>query len=321
MDIINKIKSAISSLLFLTNEVKSAPYIEKIITLESLNLAVLNRKKDYINSLSDVEFCGFSQWGEDGIIDWLVEKLPRVPKTFVEFGVGDYLESNTRLLLFLRNWKGLVFDGSHEHVTSIRDQDIYWRYDITAIQAFITKDNINKLISDNGFSGEIGILSIDIDGNDYWVWDAIDVVKPYIIICEYNSVLGDLQSITVPYDESFYRTNKHYSNLYFGASIKSLINLAEQKGYTFVGTCSNGCNAFFVHTEKASNVINGIEQHKAYSSKVRESRGINAELTFLSGSDRINEIKNMQVYDTEENSIKIISEYEELYSQDWLSKY
>jgi len=294
------------------------PYLEKLITLESLNIASSNRQRCDINSLSDVEFCGFSQWGEDGIIDWLIDKLPDIPQKFVEFGVGNYLESNTRLLLFLRNWKGLILDGSHEHIASIKEQDIYWRYDITAKQAFITKDNINNLISDNGFSGEIGILSIDIDGNDYWVWDAIDVVKPYIVICEYNAVFGDIESITVPYDEKFYRTNKHYSNLYFGASIKSLINLAEEKGYTFMGTCSNGCNAFFVHTEKCSNVITSVINHQSYPSRVRESRNKESELTFLSGQDRALEIKEMKVFDTTEKVIKSISDYDNLYSSKWI---
>jgi len=295
-------------------------YFEKILTLDSLGLATENRKKTEINSLCEVEFSGFSQWGEDGIIDWLVERLPNIPKIFIEFGVGDYKESNTRLLLYLRNWKGLVLDGSSGNIESIKSQDIYWRYNIVAEQAFITRDNINELIKGNGFNDEIGILSIDIDGNDYWVWDSIDVVKPYIVICEYNAVFGDLHSITVPYDKNFYRTDKHYSNLYFGASIKALINLAKGKGYSFVGTCSNGCNAFFICDEKASFLVDSIHHHTAYPSSVRESRNKDSILTFLSGTDRVKEILDMSVYDTEKDTVQALSDYYELYSMDWRSK-
>ncbi len=110
------------------------------------------------------------QWGEDGIIDWLVEKLPGIPRTFVELGVEDYRESNNRLLLNLRNWCGLVMDGSQEHKASILLESIFWRYDLTPKCAYMDGDNVKDLIASSGISGEIGLLSIDIDCNDYWVW-------------------------------------------------------------------------------------------------------------------------------------------------------
>ena len=152
-------------------------YLGKQLCLQCLLLAKLNRPKEKLDSLSESEFSGFSQWGEDGIIDWLIERLPSLPHTFVEFGVGDYREANTRLLLYLRNWRGFVMDGSAEHINNIKNQDIYWRYDLTAKCTFIDCDNVNELIAQASFNGDIGLLSIDVDGNDYWVWQAIKIVR------------------------------------------------------------------------------------------------------------------------------------------------
>lgn len=93
-----------------------------------------------------------------------------------------------------------------------------WKYDLTAVTAFITRDNINQLIADAGFKGDIGILSIDLDGNDWWILNAIECVSPRILICEYNNIFGANKKVTVPYDAKFFRTEKHYSNLYWGDS-------------------------------------------------------------------------------------------------------
>ena len=98
-----------------------------------------------INNIRDAEFKVFSQWGEDGIIQWIISKIPFIPPTFIEFGVEDYRESNTRFLLMHNNWKGLVIDGSEENVKKIKTSSWFWRYDLTALYAFITKKNINEL--------------------------------------------------------------------------------------------------------------------------------------------------------------------------------
>lgn len=289
----------------------------KTTVLQSLLLAQTNRSKEKIKELSDVEFSGFSQWGEDGIIDWLIEKLPEVPKTFIEFGVEDYKECNTRMLLHLRNWRGIVFDGSSKNISSIHKQDVSWRFDLTANCAFIDRENINQLINESGLSGDIGLLSVDIDGNDYWVWEAIDAVNPAIVICEYNAVLGDLHRITVPYQKDFQRTQAHYSNLYFGASLPALIELGRKKGYCFVGTNSNGINAFFIKQNYAPLVMNSIEKIVSYPSSFREARNSSGNLTFTRGNKRADIISHLPVYDFETSSIKSISELSNLYSTEW----
>ena len=120
-------------------------------------------------NIHDAEFKVFSQWGEDGIIQWIISKLPSPKPVFIEFGVEDYLESNTRFLLLNNNWKGMILDGSKVKMEYVRSKNFYWRHDLQAISVFVDKNNIDRIFEANGFVGEIGILSIDIDGNDYWV--------------------------------------------------------------------------------------------------------------------------------------------------------
>lgn len=295
----------------------SERHLERQLLLQCLLVAKINRGLTYVGALSEIEFCGFSQWGEDGIIDWLVERLPGIPRTFVEFGVEDYRESNTRLLLNLRNWRGLVMDGSQELINNIMQQDIYWRYDLTAKCAFIDRENVNDLIASSGISGEIGLLSIDIDGNDYWVWQSIDVVNPVIVVCEYNALFGDLRRISVPYQADFQRTHAHHSNLYFGASLTALIDLASRKGYAFVGTNSNGCNAFFVRNDHAAELLKAIGEVRSFPSAIRESRDALGQLTFARGNIRVEAIRHLPVFDFEANATRPLSDLGELYSDKW----
>jgi hypothetical protein len=143
----------------------------------------------------------------------------------------------------------------------------------------------------------MGLLSIDIDGNDYWIWDSINVVNPRIVICEYNSVFGDEHCVTIPYSADFVRQNVHSSNLYFGASLGALSMLAERRGYFFVGCNSAGNNAFFVRKDVIGN-LPVVSLEKGYvASKFRESRDEQNRLTFVSGENRIKLIGAMSVID------------------------
>ena len=253
---IEKIKSSLGALQLQSNLLRQQN--ERHLMLAGRTACFQARQKNSINTLADVEFRVSSQWGEDGIIDWLTENIPVTNATFVEFGVENYQEANTRFLLQNRNWRGLVMDGNADYMASVRQEEIYWRYDIQAVPALITKDNINTLLTENGITGDIGLLSIDIDGNDYWVLDAMTTISPRILVCEYNPILGDRHAITVPYAPDFDRLTAHQCGLYFGASIKAIRELAAQKGYEFVGTCSNGINAFFVRHDLFSFVADKI---------------------------------------------------------------
>jgi hypothetical protein len=214
--------------------------------------------------LADNEFRVFSQWGEDGIIQFLLRHIPIENKTFVEFGVEDYTQANTRFLLVNNNWHGLVLDSSSDNIVKIKNTALHSNYDLKAVQAFVTKDNINEILKNNGVTGEIGLLSIDIDGNDFWVWRAIDVIDPVIVVVEYNHRFGKDAAVTVPYEESFDRFRSPRPLVYFGASLKALSILGERKGYAFIGCNSNGVNAFFVRKDRKPDRIRELSVEEGF---------------------------------------------------------
>jgi hypothetical protein len=216
------------------------------------------------DNLNDYEFRVFSQWGEDGIIQHLVRNIDVSKKVFVEFGVQDYREANTRFLLVNNNWSGLVLDSNAENVARMKADPIYWAYDIRAVEALVTRDNINQLLHEQGITGEIGLLSIDIDGNDFWVWKAIDVIEPIIVVIEYNYRFGKDAAVTIPYRADFDRMKSPHAPRYFGASLGALCWLAERKGYSFVGCGSNGVNAFFVRRDKRPVGIRELSPSEGY---------------------------------------------------------
>src|SRR4029077_2583078 len=244
-------------------------------------------------SLRDAEFKVFSQFGDDGIIQYLLHRLSPLPDSFVEFGVEDYRESNTPLLLLNDNWRGLILDGSQKHIDQIQRGETYWRHTLTARCAFITRENINDLIRESGFTGEIGLLSIDIDGNDYWVWEKLDAVNPVIAIVEYNSIFGPDLAVTIPYDSNFARHKVHFSGQFWGASLSALDLLAKRKGYSLVGCNSGGNNAYFVRNDKIGN-LRVLEPGKAFvDARWRDSRDKDGKLTYLSGQERFQAIADL----------------------------
>jgi hypothetical protein len=278
-----------------------------------LTAKVLIAQNESLGRLDDIrqaEFKVFSQWGEDGIIQYLVRQaqIPEVNRTFVEFGVESYAEANTRFLLINDNWRGLIIDGSESYMRKVRNSSLYWRHNLKAIGAFVDVDNINGLINDGGFSGDLGLLSIDIDGNDYWVWEKIDVVRPIIVIAEYNSVFGSRHAITVPYDKTFVRGRAHSSNLYWGASLKALVELGQRKGYAFVGSNSAGNNAFFVRRDHLNGQREVTIDEGYVESQFRESRDATGNLTFLSGAARLQAIADLPVVDVERGVITKIGD-------------
>jgi len=266
------------------------------------------RAAGMVQDLREVEFRVFSQWGEDGILQYLLGRVPVEHRVFVEFGVQDYRESNTRFLLRQDNWRGLVIDADAGSVQSIRDSELYWRHELTALCSFVTRENINALIRDAGVEGDIGVLSIDVDGNDYWVWQAIDAVRPRIVVCEYNSLFGRRSAVTVPYLADFSRTRAHHSNLYFGASLPALCRLGAAKGYAFAGSNSAGSNAFFVRNDLAAGIRRLSAQEGYVASLARESRDPAGALSFASGAQRLALIRHLPVVDVERNATIPLSE-------------
>lgn len=244
------------------------------------------------------EFKVFSQWGEDGILQALIHNLDICEKRFIEFGVQNYTESNTRFLLMHDNWEGLVIDGSSENIDYIQKDDIYWRYTLTAVCKFVTAENINDIFLENGFQGRIGILSVDVDGVDYWIWKAITVVQPDIVVCEYNHLFGTARAVTVPYDDGFTREKAHFSCLYWGASIRAFTLLAEQKGYSLVAGNSNGNNIFFVRNELLNDIVKKRSIEECFvQAKFRDSRSENGKLAFITLDEAKSLIQDLPLVD------------------------
>jgi hypothetical protein len=259
-------------------------------------LSDLNKNKE-IAKLSDAEFQVFSQFGDDGIIQYLVNNLPIKNKTFVEFGVENYRESNTRFLLINDNWSGLVIEGNPKMVKEIKCDPISTFYDLQVENSFIDAGNINAIIEKANFRRDLGILSVDIDGVDYWVLKNIVTVEPRILIVEYNSLFGFQDAFTVPYDPQFVRGQLFPFNFY-GSSLKSIYDLAVSMNYSFIGCNSAGNNAYFVKNdivgELPLNVIT-LEEGYVFASftEVWDNDGVP-----LRGYDKIESIDNLTVYNT-----------------------
>jgi len=282
--------------------------IQKELILKAKVAALKNRNIKKIKNLSEVEFQVYSQWGEDGIIDWLINKFPEIPKNFLEIGTQDYKESNTRFLLINRNWDGFLIEADKAAVKDIKSQRIFWKHRLKVKNEFITKDNINNIINRINVPKKLGLLSLDIDGVDYWVLKELSVLDPSIIICEYNSLFGQKKSVTVPYKKNYIRAEEHYSNLYYGASIKAFIDLMKKRNYFLIGTNSAGNNAFFLkknHWNKANKLI--VEK-KVFNSKFRESRDVKGNLNFLNKKESLELIKNKFMIDLRNNKKKRIFE-------------
>ena len=190
----------------------------------------------------------YSQHREDGIIDKIISLAGIKEKSCIEFGFGP-TQANCLNLVIHKRFTGLFMDGKGENVAKLQNHFELSNNKSVARQVFLTAENINDQFESNGFTGCIGVLSIDIDGNDYWLWDAISNVDPQLVVIEYNASFGPEKAITVPYDPEFVRYEKHDSGLYHGASLRAFTILAMKKGYGLIGCDSSGVNAFFLKQE------------------------------------------------------------------------
>lgn len=285
---------------------------QRLETLAVLHGRLLAREiaRSDVRSLHEAEFRVFSQFGDDGIVEHLVSRLgiPAESERFVEIGVEDYTEATTRFLLVNRNWRGLVVDASPEHVARIRRSDLSWRHDLTSAAAFVDRDNVNALLEAHGFGGEIGLLALDVDGNDYWIWEALTAAEPLVVAVEYNSVLGADRALAVPYDAGFDRAAAHFSHLYWGASLKALALLGERKGYALVGSNSAGNNAYFVRRDRAAELPAPTVAEAYVDSRFRESRDEEGRLSHLGGLDRLRAIRHLPVLDLERGEEIVLEE-------------
>lgn len=245
-------------------------YIKKLfwVIAENLNLGEIKRQlkfkhdllKDYylkkylygnekyadLKRLNRFEYSIYSQNGEDGIIEEIFQRIGTTNKFFVEFGVGNGVENNT-LVLLSKDWRGCWIDSNSKHVADINKKlnFLISRNQLKIKNSFITAENIENLFEEMSVPIELDFLSIDIDGNDYWVWRAIKNYKPRAVVIEYNALWRANLKWVMKYNpqNEWNRTN------YYGASLKSLELLGADKGYKLVGCDFNGVDAFFVRND------------------------------------------------------------------------
>jgi hypothetical protein len=216
--------------------------------------------------LAKYEYSLQSQHGEDGIIRYLFSEAGFTNRYFLEFGFGA-AQSNCLRLIMHEKFRGLFIDGSEEQSRLL--EAATRNFGIQGIRAacrFLDRDNLEETIHLGNLPRDLDLMSIDVDGNDYWFWERIDFLEPRIVVIEYNAMLGPELSLTVPYDKefNFHATEQNEAGTFWGASLRALEKLGCRKNYRLVGCDSTGVNAFFLHQDVAADNISTLTAAEAY---------------------------------------------------------
>lgn len=192
----------------------------------------------------------YSQNGEDGILAEIFRRIGVSTRYFVEIGVGDGLENNTVHLLS-RGWAGIWMEGSSKSAAVIRRElnRLIGSKKLTLIESFITRENVSSLLEQAGVPADIDLLSIDIDRNTFYIWEALADYKPRVVVVEYNAIMPPELDWKVQYRADQWNDG----SLYFGASLKAFEILGGRLGYSLVGCDLCGVNAFFVRNDLTGN--------------------------------------------------------------------
>ena len=228
----------------LSTEAKNQAVSQKI--LSQLYRETARNSRDVLPSFSDVGFRKYSQFEEDGILLYIFSLIQPRTRICVEICAGDGTECNTANLIINHGWWGHLFDGDtgnvlagREFYSNLKDTGLY---PPRFTSAWITAENVNDLLLESGAAGPIDLLSLDIDGMDYWVWKAIKVIDPIVVVCETHNPIPPDMALTVPYKSDFVCESDNFR----GASLAAMTKLGRSKGYRLVGTHRYGFNAFFV---------------------------------------------------------------------------
>lgn len=208
-------------------------------------LSVLSERYRHRGSdLTPYEYRVFSQNGEDGVICEIVNRLgDDCPRTFCEFGAGAGASGNTVFLADVMAWSGLFIEPAADDFSALAS-----KYQATprveTLKSFVGPENIDALVSTTRFPRGLGVLSIDVDGNDYYVWEAMSAVRACVVVIEYNGALPLRKRLVQPLSPEPWRGTD-----YFGASLGAIVDLARRRGYFLAHTDLTGTNAFFVADE------------------------------------------------------------------------
>lgn len=282
----------------------------KLLMIGKSHILNIRSKYSSIISLEDVDYKVFSQFGEDGIIDFILKQLKISNPKFVEIGIGDYSESNTRFLFENMGGKGLIVDCLSDLEYKVNQNIKLWQGQLTILEKFVDSNNIINLLQEKGFDQNLDLFSLDIDGVDYWILKEMPPDFAKVVVAEYNANFGYKSEITVPNLKNFDRSKYHYSNLCYGMSLKSLINLMKNKNFYFLGSNKKNHNAFFVSRRFKKEIYfpNIKVKDIQYYTKtiIRESRDIRGKLNFFSGKNSLKQIENCEVIDIINNLNKTV---------------
>ena len=212
----------------------------------------LAKEKNILPKFNDTGFRVYSQNDEDGLLLYIFAMIGTTNKICVDIGFGSPFGANTTNLLCNWGWHGLLIEAGNME----KSKKFFHSHPDTLIflpkfqNVWITAENINQVLMENDFTGEIDLLSLDLDGQDYWVLKNTNVISPRVLVVEYLDILGFERALTVPYRSNFNRRDLHPD--FFGASLPAFVKLCRKKGYRLVGVNRYGFNAFFVK--------NGIEE-------------------------------------------------------------
>ncbi len=217
------------------------------------------------DALRAAELRVHSQNGEDGIVAFLLDRIGPTTREIVEFGIGDGSECCAANLVLTFGWSALLLEANAndaEAAAAFYGEHAAGR--VRVEHAAVEPDTIDALLS--GHVGPVfDVLSVDIDGNDYWVLEALEAVRPRVVVVEYNASFGPERSVTIPYTRGFDRYAAHASGFYHGASLTALARLGERKGYVLAGCDSRGTNAFLVDGNAASGAVEPVSPAEAFA--------------------------------------------------------
>ena len=250
--------------------------LDRVSTLDRVSQAILShhyrqllREQARLPSLEEVEFGSFSQTGEDGILHFIFSLIGTNDRRAIEICAGDGITCNAANLIVNHGWTALLVDGDAGNVHA--GNDFYKEcpetrvWPPTFVQAWVTAENVNSIIEGAGFSGEIDLLSLDIDGMDYWVWKAIKCATPRVVVLEFQNIWGSERSVTVPYDPLFVAEFVNGEPNYAGASLAAFIKLGREKGYRLVGCQSYGFNAFFIRSGVGEDIFPEVDPASCFT--------------------------------------------------------
>ena len=266
---LNKIKQKIKTVMKLPSKIG---FIEsKIYELESksssqeIQTLLKLKYKEYLKDspeqlpkFDEVGFKAYSQFEEDGILLYIFSLIGSTHRKVVEICAGDGQECMAANLIINHGWQGYLFDGSEDNVKS--GQNFFAKHKQTFLmpptfkKAWFTAENVNQVLTDSGAIGEVDLLSLDIDGMDYWVWKAIECIQPRVCVFETHNAIPSHLSITAKYDPNFYYLNQPVDQQdYRSASLLATVKLSQAKGYRLIGSHRYGFNCFFMRNDIGQN--------------------------------------------------------------------